>query len=40
VMKEFLARAGTDRMPLSETLDLATVSMATWKASAPRRTAD
>jgi hypothetical protein len=40
VMKEFMSRAGTDRMPLSETLDLATISMATWKASGPRRTAD
>ena len=40
VMKEFLNRAGTDRMPLSESLDLATISMAAWKASGPRRTAD
>lgn len=39
-MKEFLNRAGTDHMPLSETLDLATISMATWKASGPRRVAD
>jgi hypothetical protein len=40
VMTEFLNRAGTDQMPLSDTLDLATISMATWKASGPRRVAD
>jgi hypothetical protein len=40
VMKEFTSRAGTDQMPLSESLDLATVSMAAWTASGPRRTAD
>jgi hypothetical protein len=40
VMKEFVNRTGTDQMPLTDTLDLATVSVATWKAGGPRRVAD
>jgi hypothetical protein len=40
VMTEFLSRVGTDRLPLSETLDLGSISMATWKASGSRRTTD
>ncbi|QRY42748.1 hypothetical protein JVX93_19390 [Mycolicibacterium boenickei] len=37
VMSEFVARAGTDRMQLSDALDLSTVSVATWVPSGPRR---
>lgn len=38
VMSQFMARAGTDRMRLSEALDLSTVSVATWVPAGNRRT--
>lgn len=40
VMKEFLCRAGDGRLPLSETLDLETISMTTWSARSQRRMAE
>lgn len=40
VMSEFMARAGTGRMRLSEALDLSTVSVATWVPAGRRRTSD
>ena len=39
VMKEFLARMGTDAMPLSESFDLSTASIAPWSARGQRHTA-
>lgn len=40
VIKDCLARIGDGRMSLSDTMDLATVSMATWTARGPRVVAD
>lgn len=40
VMKEFLDRVARGKIPLSETLDLTTVSMAFWTIRGQRLTAD
>jgi hypothetical protein len=39
VMKEFLQRAGTDQLELSEALDLTTVSIAAWRPRGELRSA-
>ncbi|CAM3127556.1 hypothetical protein MYCO108962_00520 [Mycobacterium colombiense] len=38
VMNEFLSRAADGRLPLSETLDLTSISMTTWSARGERTT--
>jgi len=39
VLAEFLRRVGSGEMPLSDSLDLATISMSAWRARGPRREA-
>ncbi|BBZ14988.1 DUF4286 family protein [Mycobacterium branderi] len=40
VMKEFLGRVGSGQMDLTDSLDLSSISLATWKPSGRRRRAD
>ncbi|MFJ8816374.1 hypothetical protein [Amycolatopsis thermoflava] len=40
VMAEFLRWVGSGEMPLSDSLDLASIAMTTWRARGPRRHTD